>query len=60
MDFLCVQFHSTIKQDLFVYKSDGKYGLMDYKGRIIIEPKFDKVTINEPEFAKYIKRIDSL
>ena len=47
-------------EDLFVYKSDGKYGLMDYKGRIIIEPKFDKVTINEPELAKYIKRIDSL
>lgn len=47
-------------KDLFVYKSDGKYGLMDYKGRIIIEPKFDKVTINEPELAKYIKRIDSL
>ena len=33
---------------------------MDYEGRIIIEPKFDKVTINEPELAKYIKRIDSL
>ena len=47
-------------KDLFVYKSHGKYGLMDYKGRIIIEPKFDKVTINEPELAKYIKRIDSL
>ena len=43
-------------KDLFVYKSHGKYGLMDYKGRIIIEPKFDKVTINEPELAKYIKK----
>ena len=29
---------------------------MDYKGRIIIEPKFDKVTINEPELARYIKK----
>ena len=51
---------TSFYKDLFVYKSDGKYGLMDYKGRIIIEPKFDKVTINEPELAKYIKRIDSL
>ena len=44
---------------LFVYKSKGKYGLMDYNGNIIIEPKFDKVTINEPELAEYIKEIDS-
>ena len=51
---------TSFYKDLFVYKSDGKDGLMDYKGRIIIEPKFDKVTINEPELAKYIKRIDSL
>ena len=40
-------------------KSNGKYGLMDYNGNIIIEPKFDKVTINEPELAEYIKEIDS-
>jgi len=51
---------TSFYKDLFVYKSDGKYGLMDYKGRIIIEPKFDKVTIDEPELANYIKRIDSL
>ena len=51
---------TSFYKDLFVYKSDGKYGLMDYKGRIIIEPKFDKVTINEPELARYIKRIESL
>ena len=51
---------TSFYKDLFVYKSNGKYGLMDYKGRIIIEPKFDNVTINEPELAKYIKRIDSL
>jgi len=44
---------------LFVYKSKGKYGLMDYNGNIIIEPKFDKVTIDEPELAEYIKEIDS-
>lgn len=51
---------TSFYKDLFVYKFDGKYGLMDYKGRIIIEPKFDKVTINEPELARYIKRIESL
>ena len=51
---------TSFYKDLFVYKSNGKYGLMDYEGNIIIEPKFDKVTINEPELAKYIKRIDSL
>ena len=32
---------------------------MDYNGNIIIEPKFDKITINEPELAEYIKEIDS-
>ena len=40
-------------------KSNGIYGLMDYNGNIIIEPKFDKVTIDEPELAEYIKEIDS-
>ena len=40
-------------------KSNGKYGLMDYNGNIIIEPKFDKVTIDESELAEYIKEIDS-
>ena len=28
---------------------------MDHNGNIIIEPKFDKVTIKEPELAEYIK-----
>ncbi|MFR2874093.1 MAG: WG repeat-containing protein [Veillonella atypica] len=50
---------TSFYKDLFVYKSNGKYGLMDYKGRIIIEPKFDKVTIDEPELAEYIKTIES-
>ena len=50
---------TSFYKDLFVYKSNGKYGLMDYEGRIIIEPKFDKVTIDEPELAEYIKRIES-
>ena len=50
---------TSFYKDLFVYKSNGKYGLMDYNGNIIIEPKFDKVTINEPELAEYIKEIDS-
>ncbi len=50
---------TSFYKDLFVYKSNGKYGLMDYKGRIIIGPNFDKVTIDEPELAKYIKRIES-
>ena len=30
---------------------------MDYNGNIIIEPKFDKVTIDEPELAEYIKEM---
>ena len=50
---------TSFYKDLFVYKSNGKYGLMDYEGNIIIEPKFDKVTIDEPELAEYIKTIES-
>ena len=50
---------TSFYKDLFVYKSYGKYGLMDYEGNIIIEPKFDKVTIDEPELAEYIKTIES-
>ena len=50
---------TSFYKDLFVYKSNGKYGLIDYEGNIIIEPKFDKVTIDEPELAEYIKTIDS-
>ena len=49
---------TSFYKDLFVYKSNGKYGLMDYEGNIIIEPKFDKVTIDEPELAEYIKTIE--
>ena len=40
-------------------KSNGKYGLMDDNGNIIIEPRFAKVTIHESELAEYIKEIDS-
>ena len=50
---------TSFYKDLFVYKSNGKYGLMDYEGHIVVEPKFDKVTIDEPELAEYIKRIES-
>ena len=50
---------TSFYKDLFVYKSNGKYGLMDYEGNIIIKPKFDKVTIDEPELAEYIKTIES-
>ena len=32
---------------------------MDYEGHIVVEPKFDKVTIDEPELAEYIKRMES-
>ena len=50
---------TSFYKDLFVYKSNGKYGLMDYEGHIVIEPKFDKVTIDEPELVEYIKTIES-
>ena len=50
---------TSFYKDLYVYKSNGQYGLMDYEGNIIIEPKFDKVTIDEPELAEYIKTIES-
>ena len=46
-------------KDLYVYKSNGQYGLMDYEGHIVVEPKFDKVTIDEPLLAAYIKEIES-
>ena len=50
---------TSFYKDLYVYKSNGKYGLMDYKGHIVVEPKFDKVTIDEPLLAAYIKEIES-
>ena len=51
---------TSFYKDLFVYKSDSKYGLMDYKGHIVVEPKFDKITIDEPLLAAYIKKIESV
>ncbi len=51
---------TSFYKDLYVYKSNGKYGLMDYEGHIVVEPKFDKVTIDEPLLAAYIKEIESL
>ena len=33
---------------------------MDYKGDIVVEPKFDKITIDEPLLAAYIKKIESV
>ena len=50
---------TSFYKDLYVYKSNGKYGLMDYEGHIVVEPKFDKVTIDEPLLAAYIKEIES-
>ena len=51
---------TSFYKDLYVYKSNGKYGLMDYEGHIVVEPKFDKVTIDEPLLAAYIKEIESI
>ena len=50
---------TSFYKDLYVYKSNGQYGLMDYEGHIVVEPKFDKVTIDEPLLAAYIKEIES-
>ena len=50
---------TSFYNDLYAYKSDGKYGLMDYEGHIVVEPKFDKVTIDEPLLAAYIKEMES-
>ena len=50
---------TSFYNDLYVYKSDGKYGLMDYEGHIVVEPKFDKVTIDEPLLVAYIKEMES-
>lgn len=50
---------TSFYKDLYVYKSNGKYGLMDYEGHIVIGPKFDKVTIDEPLLAAYIKEMES-
>lgn len=50
---------TSFYKDLYVYKSNGQYGLMDYEGHIVVEPKFDKVTIDEPLLAAYIKEMES-
>ena len=50
---------TSFYKDLYVYKSNGQYGLMDYEGHIVVKPKFDKVTIDEPLLAAYIKEIES-
>ena len=50
---------TSFYKDLYVYMSNGKYGLMDYEGHIVVEPKFDKVTIDEPLLAAYIKEVES-
>ena len=50
---------TSFYKDLYVYKFNSKYGLMDYEGHIVIEPKFDKVTIDEPLLAAYIKEMES-
>ena len=50
---------TSFYKDLYVYMSSGKYGLMDYEGHIVVEPKFDKVTIDEPLLAAYIKEVES-
>ena len=50
---------TSFYKDLYVYKSNSKYGLMDYEGHIVVEPKFDKFTIDEPLLAAYIKEMES-
>ena len=50
---------TSFYNDLYVYKFNSKYGLMDYEGHIVVEPKFDKVTIDEPLLAAYIKEMES-
>ena len=50
---------TSFYKDLFVYKFNGKYGLMNYKGHIVVAPKFDKITIDEPLLAAYIKEMES-
>lgn len=50
---------TSFYKDLYVYMSSGKYGLMDYEGHIVVETKFDKVTIDEPLLAAYIKEVES-
>ena len=55
---------TTATYDKIKYVIDTNSGyklfkLPHYDDDIIIEPKFDKVTIDEPELAEYIKEIDS-
>jgi len=45
--------------NLYVVKSGNTYGLMNMYGKILVSPEFNKVTIDEPELAEYIKTIES-
>lgn len=42
--------------DLVIFISNGKYGLMNKEGNIIIDAQFDKIDIDEPLLKKYIER----
>ena len=41
--------------NLYVVKSGNTYGLMNMYGKILVNPKFNKVTIDEPKFNNYMK-----
>ena len=41
--------------DLYVVQSGKTYGLMNRYGKILVNPEFDKVTIDEPIFNNYMK-----
>lgn len=41
--------------NLYVVKSGNTYGLMNMYGKILVNPEFNKVTIDEPKFNNYIK-----
>ena len=41
--------------NLYVVKSGNTYGLMNMYGKILVNPEFNKVTIDEPKFNNYMK-----
>lgn len=41
--------------NLYVVKSGDTYGLMNMYGKILVNPEFNKVTIDEPKFNNYMK-----
>lgn len=41
--------------NLYVVKSGNTYGLMNMYGKILVNPEFNKVTIDEPIFNNYMK-----